>query len=149
MFVVQQLQQSQSIALNELAAMRLQVEAEWSGQVIEHADVWEAGLADEELDPVDAVIFERLLITLNDIAYIAGRNQYQLERQDYTVEVGVRDFAAFLHRNPGARRVWEERERRLEASRSRLDDDGRMDYYTEQYLAAIRATLTRLDELEE
>ena len=115
-FVGLQLNQSQVIARNEIGIQILENRIEANGQISDHANVWVRGLAAEKLSDDDAAVFEILLINLNDITYTATANYFELG-EAVDARITVSDFAIFLHRNPGARRLWEARESRLAEGR--------------------------------
>ena len=79
-------------------------------------NVWVGGLAAEKLSDEDAVIFENPLINVNDIAFHSSSNYFELG-EIIDARIVTDGFAIFLHRNPGARRVWETRENRLADAR--------------------------------
>ncbi len=111
-FVGLQLRQSQVIATNEIGLKELESRIAAHGQINDHVSVWVKGLAGEKLSDDDTVIFENLLINVNDITFHSASNYFQLgDHADARIVTG--DLAIFLHRNPGARRVWETRENRL------------------------------------
>ena len=115
-FVGLQLNQSQVIARNEVGIQSLENRIEAHGQINDHANVWVRGLAAEKLSDDDATVFENLLININDIAYFSAANYFELG-EDVDARIVSSHFAIFLHRNPGARRVWEARESRLAKGR--------------------------------
>ena len=120
-FVGLQLKQSQAIAKNEIGLQEVASRIEANSQINDHVNVWLRGLAAEKLSDEDEIIFENLLINVNDISYFSSINYFELgEVIDARIVTG--DFAIFLHRNPGARRVWENRENRLADARKIIDD---------------------------
>jgi REP element-mobilizing transposase RayT len=74
----------------------------------------------------DAAVFENLLLNINDITYFTALNHFNLG-SNVDARINIADFAIFLHRNPGARRVWEARESGLaegrEVVQSELTED--------------------------
>src|SRR5210317_838447 len=70
-FVGMQLQQTQAVAIAEMDANDLANLIEESNLIIENADVWVRGNADEELTPVESVIYERLIQITNNSFYSA------------------------------------------------------------------------------
>ena len=68
-FVGMQLQQTQAVAIAEMDANDLANQIEESNLIIENADVWVRGNADEELTPVESVIYERLILITNNSFY--------------------------------------------------------------------------------
>jgi uncharacterized membrane protein YecN with MAPEG domain len=67
-FVGLQLRQSQVIAQSDIALQELESTIEAHGQINDYVDVWISGLAGKKLSDRNAVIFENLLVNLNDVA---------------------------------------------------------------------------------
>ncbi|MFC1688875.1 hypothetical protein ACFL07_04340 [Pseudomonadota bacterium] len=115
-FVGLQLRQAQVIARNEVGLQELENRIAANGQINDRVNVWLRGLAGQKLSGDDAAIFENLLINVNDISFFSSSNYYELgEIAD--ARTVTSDLAIFLHRNPGARQVWEAREKRLGKAR--------------------------------
>ena len=71
---------------------------------IENAAVWVKGNAGvDELSPEETVIYDALIRKRFAFAFWGAYGARQL---GVTRDVGLHDFAAFLHENPGARRTW-------------------------------------------
>ena len=71
---------------------------------IENADVWVKGNAGvDELSPAETVIYDALIRKRFAFAFWSSYGARQL---GVTLDVGIHDFAVFLHENPGARRTW-------------------------------------------
>jgi hypothetical protein len=71
---------------------------------IENAAVWVKGNAGvDELSPTESVIYDALIRKRFTFAFWGTYASRQL---GVTRDVGIHDFAAFLHENPGARRTW-------------------------------------------
>ena len=121
-FVGLQLMQSQVIARNEIDGKFLENRIAAIGQINDHVNVWVSGLAGEKLSDDDAVVFENLMLNFNDITYFTALNHFNLGN-DADARINTDDFAIFLHRNPGARRVWESRENRLAEGRQTLQSN--------------------------
>ena len=122
LFVGLQLRQSQVIARNEIDGQFLENRIEALGQINDHVNVWVRGLAGNELSDDDAAVFENLILNFNDITYFTSLNHFNLGN-DADARINIDDFAIFLHRNPGARRVWEARESRLAEGRKFVGSD--------------------------
>ena len=118
-FVGLQVKQSTIIAESETGMQQLENTLEAHSQINEHAELWIRGLAGDELTAVEAVIFENLLINLNDITFHVVSNYMELGER-LGAEIVLSDFAGFLHRNPGARQLWERRENLLNQNRENL-----------------------------
>lgn len=119
-FVGLQLQQSQIIAQTEIDSQFLETGIATNGQINDHVDVWVRGLADEKLSRNDAAVFNNLLLNMNEIVYFTSLNQFRLAGT-HDARLSVTDFAIFLHRNPGARRVWKARELLLAEGRGVIE----------------------------
>jgi hypothetical protein len=119
-FVGLQLQQSQIIAQTEIQSQYLENRIAANGQINDHVDVWVRGLADEKLSINDAAVFNNLLLNLNDMIFFTSLNQVRLGGTD-NARMIVTDFAIFLHRNPGARRVWKARELQIAERREVIE----------------------------
>jgi hypothetical protein len=108
-------------------------------------NVWAKGLAGEKLSDEDAVVFENLLVNINDITFHASSNYYNLG-DETSARLVVSDLAIFLHRNPGARSVWETREQRLAVAR----ETALSNYWLEQahfpYVEWVTEALEKLDK---
>jgi hypothetical protein len=144
-FVGLQLRQSQVIAENEVGLQELQNRIEAHGQINEHVNVWAKGLAGEELSYEDAVVFENLLVNINDITFHASSNYYSLGDQT-SARLVISDLAIFLHRNPGARSVWETREQRLDAAREIALSDFGLEPAHFPYVEWVNEALKKLDK---
>ena len=105
-FVGLQLQQEQRIALIEAGFNLTESYYEQLNGSIENAPIWVKGNAGvEELRSAESVIYEALIRKEWAHAFWASHAWKQL---GFEHNVGVHDFAGFLHRNPGARRTWED-----------------------------------------
>ena len=143
-FVGLQLKQSEVIAGNEVGIQELGNRIEAHDQINEHVNVWASGLAGEKLSDEDAIIFENLLVNINDITYFSSENYFNLGDEN-SARLVVIDLAFFLHRNPGARNVWEAREQRLAVAREIAMSNN----WTEppnRYVEWMTEALEKLDE---
>ena len=105
-FVGLQLRQEQRVASIELGFNLVESFYEQRNGTIEYAAVWAKGNAGaEELSSTEAVIYDALIQKEWAHAYWTSYTVRQLGSEE---NVGVHDFAGFLHRNPGARRTWED-----------------------------------------
>ena len=145
-FVGLQVQQATIIAESVTGMQQLESTLEAHSQINEHADLWIRGLADDELTDVEAVIFENLLVNLNDITFHVVSNYIELG-ENLGAEIVLSDFAGFLHQNPGARRFWEARENRLNQNREDLgiDDSGSAVDAAFDYSNRLFKVLAKLD----
>ena len=144
-FVGLQLRQSQRIALAEMEAASSSSSVELASLLSDHSEIWVRGIAGEELDDSDAVVFKSIVITLSDNAY-SNQEQFRLLGDDELAQTVVHDFATYLHDRPGARRAWIEREASLKSSRSLLDPFA-LELVSE-YVDAIMKDFAELDRIE-
>lgn len=144
-FVGQEIGQSQIIAENETSLQQLESTIAANSEINQHAEVWVRGLAGEELNRVEAMIFENLLVNMNDIAYHVDSNYRDLDEGVVGNSIAVADFASFLHRYDSARKVWVAREKRLADSRRELIPAFSEDNNTLTYTRLILAHLEKLD----
>ncbi len=111
-FVGLQMRQAEVIARGEMNASFLANRIEMHTAIIEHPDIWERGNKGEELEEDEAAIFSRQVLIINDEAYFSVQQSIIWGRSE-DAEADAAIFAAYLHENPGARRVWRTREDRL------------------------------------
>ena len=97
------------------------------------------------MDATETLIFESLVVNLNDLVFYVSASEDELTGNDMSTNVVVADFAALLHRNPCARKVWELREDRLARSRAALDPNSDSDS-DESYVEKIMSVLRILDD---
>lgn len=122
-FVGLQLRQEEEIALSDANLNYLLSRIERNNAIIENSAIWVRGNANDDLNAEDSAVFRAMVLNMNDTAFFANQ---QLRRMglDFPADNTVADFATFLHDNPGAWRVWNEREDALELNRSILVEDG-------------------------
>ena len=101
MFVGLQMRQDRYIAVASLQAAHLESFVEIRSNITQNAEIWDRGLAGDELSGADAVVFRNLAATLRRLA-VSGSNQLQLlgGRGDF----GTIQFADLIRRNPGLER---------------------------------------------
>ena len=141
MFVGMQLRQSQKIALAEGFSMMFSTQIEVSNSIKEHVDLWRRGTAGEELSEDEAAVFGILVAQVNVSAVMADVHLRQIGGAD-GAEFTRLGFASFLYQNPGARKVWLDRERNLSKYRSALIDD----YSGHPWVDGIQSYLAELDQ---
>ena len=78
---------------------------EFAALISDHSDVWARGVAQEELNDADKVVFENLVIAKNEATYSFFAQSREIEGLDGALG-NVVIFALFLHRHPGARQFW-------------------------------------------
>lgn len=108
----QQLEQEGKIAMTEMNSSYVANVIESNNAIIQNMDIWLRGNAGEELSPEESQIHVRLIHTANELAYFAIAALRRMEN-DAVADLDAAVFAGFLHENPGARRVWREREHKL------------------------------------
>ncbi len=140
-FVGVQLQQSQNIAVAEGFATIFSTQIEVGNGIKEHVDIWRRGTSDGELTEDEAAIFAILVNQVNESKVMAYLYRGEIEDYD-AAEFQVKEFAAFLYQNPGARKVWSNREISLIKYRSLLSDDGT---YTSGWTNRVNNSLAILD----
>jgi len=142
-FVGMQLQQTQAVAIAEMDANDLANQIEESNLMIENADVWVRGNADEELTPVESVIYERLIQITNNSFYSVIQQYIGLVGSEEIRETFIVEFAAFLYENPGARRVWRAREERLKHYKETVNPE---DQVSSDWIELIESTIRSFEE---
>lgn len=104
-FVGLQLRQEQRFASIEAGFSLVESFYEQRNGSIENAAIWTKGNAGvEELSATEVVIYDALIHKEWSHAYWASHAWRELGNEE---NIGIHDFAGFLHRNPGARRTWE------------------------------------------
>ena len=144
-FVGMQLQQAQQIAMADADSVRGMMAIEFAALIGDHSDVWARGIAEQELNDADKVVFENLVIAKNDATYSNFAQVRQIDGLDEAVE-GVHQFSAFLHQHPGARRLWIEREANLKKYRAVLDPTATE--FVSPYVDTILGDLEKLDRMQ-
>jgi len=106
-FVGLQLRQEQRIASIEAGFRVTESAYEQYNGTIENAAIWAKGNAGvEALNQTETVVYEALIQKEWAHAFWTSHAMRQLGNEE---NVGIHDFAGFLHRSPGARRTWETR----------------------------------------
>ena len=138
-FVGMQLQQQEQLLQLELRNYMVSSSATVNEQIIEHADIWVRGNAGEDLNATEFEIYKRMFISLNDLFF-----------QNYFIfdEIHPEDkeqisshYAGFLARNPGAHKLWIDRERRLNADRTAVNP---REIITSDWIELIEATIATI-----
>jgi hypothetical protein len=144
-FIGVEMRQSQKIALAEIEANFVSASVELESLISDNSEVWVRGIADEELDDSDAAIFESILIALSNRNFSVQYQMRLLDRRE-NADANVHEFAAYLHRRPGLRRAWVEREANMKADRVLLTPWS--DAFTSSYVEMIVSDLSVLDQQE-
>jgi len=143
-FVGLQLRQSDQMAKAEIEATYGMMSIEIAALISDHSDVWSRGNAQEELNAADAVVFENLVIAVNDSYYSNFRQTWQIEGEESAIEY-LHDFSGFLYRHPGVRQVWSKREAYLQRYRVALSSNIEE---TSLYIDTILSSLDELDRIQ-
>ena len=140
-FVGLQLRQAELISRSEIRFAILDTQIEINNAINAHPDVWAKGNAGENLQPTEAIVFSQQINNVNDYFYSTVRysDLMDLEWRDSDLS----QFAAFLYENPGARKVWRDREEHLLMYRS-LGDPGEV--FTSDWVNAVEAKLDIFDQ---
>ncbi len=140
-FVGVQLQQSQNIAVAEGYETIFSTRIEVENSIKEHVNIWRRGAADGELTEDESAIFAILVNQVNETRVMAYLHKIYIEGYE-AAEFEVKEFATFLYQNPGARKVWDNRESSLIKYRTLLSDDGT---YSSSWTNRVHARLVILD----
>ena len=108
-FVGLQMRQAHDIADSERRMLFIANRIELRSAINEHADIWARGNSNDDLDKVEAVIFENLMAEMNEFHYFASRSARNLGNETGEQAITA-EFVLFLHRNSGARDVWRSQE---------------------------------------
>lgn len=111
-FVGLQMRQTNDVAYMELDTAMTGMAIDTAELIAANPDLWVRGNAGEDLSAADYAIYSETLAVLNTRLVVMESHASQLGRDD-TADIIRRDWAAFLHQNPGARRVWLDREDNL------------------------------------
>ena len=139
-FLGLQLKQTQDIAVSEISASHHASRIELSISIADHSDVWSRGNSGEDLDHAQLVTYSSLLDGLSEQYRIQWRHNLLFGRE--TTVTREMDFAAFLHRNPGARKVWIALRDEHYASSRLLDAD----FESRLFSSLVVDALKKLDE---
>ena len=139
-FVGLQLNQAEVIARSEMRSALLDNWIEVNNAVIAHPDIWVRGNAGEELEPAEAAVFSLQVVNVND--YFFSTVQYaRLMGLDWE-DSDLSQYASYLYENPGAKRVWRDREESLKKYRA-IGDPG--EQFTSDWIDAIESKLELFD----
>ena len=119
-FVGLELRQSRELAISDSYRSSVDSYTEYIRFRAEHPDIWLRGNAGDELHASELVIYDALLRSYFNRVFWNTRAQREL---GFHADVAAHDFAAFLHRNPGALARWEDWQSRLDRDRQLLVDD--------------------------
>ena len=139
----QQLEQAEDIARTEMNSSFVANMIESNNAIIQNTDIWLRGNAGEELDPAELEIYERLILNLNEAHYYGVESLERLNKEKLA-ELEVAAYAAFLYENPGARRVWREREQWLSNYRGMVQPN---EQTTSGWVDRIESNIAVFEEL--
>lgn len=88
--------------------------------ISENPDVWLKGCVNDSLSPEEMVIFKAMVENKNDVTYYRIIKSLRL-KESYASHSDWADFVGFLHRNPGAKKIWMQREETLDSNRKSLN----------------------------
>ena len=140
-FVGVQLRQTQDIAIAEGFLSMFELRTEVSNGIRENIEIWREGTAGNELSDNDAAVFAILVNQVNEAAVQAFYHTFNIEGK-VAAGLAAEDFAGFLYHNPGARKLWVQREEFLLQNRSLLNTNNTSEPWTE----AVNERLSILDD---
>lgn len=111
-FVGLQMKQTNEIAYLELDTAMVGIAVDIAELVATNHEVWVKANAGEELTASEQAFFDEAISAMSLRVVVMASLASQLGRDDIAGLVR-RDWAAFLHQNPGARRAWLSREDNL------------------------------------
>jgi len=138
-FVVMELQQQQKLLDLEMRNSMVAATVAVNEQIIDHADIWVRGNAGEDLDATEFEIYQRMFISFNDNSfqtYFIFQQLYPEQKEQISSQ-----YAGFLMRNPGAYKVWIDRERRLNADRTAVNP---RETITSDWIELIETTIATI-----
>ena len=106
LLVVWELRQSQAIARSQNVTTLASATVELNSRIADHADVWVAGNAGENLNRAQQAIYEAIIADRNELIF-QSYYQYFLVTGDQIPTAPMKSFAHFLSLNPGALQTWE------------------------------------------
>ena len=115
-----EMRQSQRIALSDMYINTVANQIETHNAIADNSEIWSKGNAGEELTPAEFAIFSGQVRTINDMAWYAIQVDLQMGL-DEAASIDVAEFALYLHKNPGAFKVWLDREEELSIYRGLLN----------------------------
>ena len=144
-FVGLQMRQTNGVAYMELDTTMVGIMVDTADLVASNSDVWVKGNAGEELSASESAVYNEMISVINTRWVVAESHASRLGRSDIA-DLIRRDWAAFLHQNPGARRAWLSREENLIKYRQLLaPDDEDFSFWRD----AIQSDLAILDDVTE
>ena len=99
------------------------MQIEVGNSIKEHVNIWRRGTSGGELTEDESAIFAILVNQANESKVMAYFYMGAIEGYE-AAEFQVKEFAAFLYQNPGARKVWDSRESSINQYRTLMSDSG-------------------------
>lgn len=96
--------------------------------ITQYPDIWRRGCANDSLTTKEMTIFRAMIENKNDVAFYRIIKSLRLKAFDSSHSDWA-DFVGFLHQNPGARKVWMEREESFNNYRAILEVKGANTWY--------------------
>jgi len=141
LFLGLQLKLSHEIAVSEINASHHSSLVELHNGIADHADVWYRGNAGLDLDQAETLIYRALLESVEEQHRIQWRHDLRFGRQEQALDEHI-EFAAFLFKNPGARKFWTNGRDEYYASMRLINPD----IETHRFNILIEDTLKKYDE---
>jgi hypothetical protein len=135
-FVALQLRQQEELLNLETRNNMVSNTVAVNEQIIGNSDIWVRGNAGKDLNAMEFEVYLRMFINLNDQffqTYFVFHELYPEQEEQI-----LSHFAGFLARNPGAYRVWIDRERQLNADRTAVDPE---ETITSEWIEMIEARI--------
>jgi len=138
-FVGLQLKQEDEIAQLEMFDRSLEQQREFADWITQHADLWQRGCSGEELSDSEQLVFAQIFTLYISHNYLRWLRFMVTDFAGSDGQYLIDAYAANIHRYPGMRTAWEER--------NEWATEGRR--YADQYVAEYRDLMSaRLEELQ-
>jgi hypothetical protein len=111
-FVGLQMRQTNDVAFMELDTAMVGISVDIAELIATNSEVWVRGNAGEELSAAEYAVYSETIAAMNTRLVVLESHANRLGRDDIA-DLIKRDWAAFLHQNPGARQAWLSRENNL------------------------------------
>lgn len=141
-FVGLQMMQTNDVAYMELDTTMVGIMVDTADLIATNSEVWVKGNIGEELNASESAVYYEMIAAINTRWVVENMHASELGRSDIA-DLVRRDWAAFLHQNPGARQVWLSREESLIKYRQLLAPDAEDFSF---WRDAIQSDLAILDE---
>lgn len=111
-FVGLQMRQEQDLFISGNAINILETVIELNNAIIEHPDVWLSGNKGDPLSDEEFITYERMINSLNEATFQRFNSGQRAGTEGGGIPA-IAEFADFLSNNPGAYKVWNDREVRV------------------------------------